>query len=971
MGSILSTNRDYKRIYFITNQFVSDKERSTQEDILSNNTGIPVHIIDRSWIVEKIYKDDLLDIAITALGIEGAQIEKKSRLGPNDTKRLAELEELDRQIADPSRYQGARYQLVEDCLRSAILARELERPRNEVESRFARVDRLAQDLDYRPQRLRIAYIRAWTAFWWHEDYYAFGLFYDEVEMRVEGSVQASEIELLQNLWLLLAPSVDNGHISALKAKIESRRQNLVSFLDAIAVDPTRPNNSMRARTGLTLMRITQAFQTGQSDLLELGWRELSQIVDESATLGEYSLELLYKILTIFGEITDSKTFDALYEKIVEAIRQRSSDGEAGKAYIQRGAQKLQHGMPYDAIQLFGRAEELLFKEEYRAELVKVLIASGYAFERVGLLWAARNKVLAAVERCFAIFNEEGKVITPALNSLNRLVWLELQLGRIPHVLSAMNLANIVASNLKMTEEWQKAYDEERLMQEAVLGIHFLNLPIEDISSLSLLPDALERLGLTIARMSLLFSLGQEQVLRDEGDIPADQSSSGVQSFFEKWQDQPAAMDIPKIPVMVDGPTSLLKSIILGSEFVVETSNNAVSFGVAESLIGALEAFLATSDEQDVMPYYECINIIVRESDQLTDLPQTCFLDDTTGCIEIIHPKDMAFATTAKRQYFINWLRDSLLEIASRVLAIYDVHAWLEKITNQERGFTRALVFGDVLTLEKNIFGEKAYLCLKDWIRSDDRDFPALRTGPWRMPKSHDQSIQDVSLKLGDGMPPAEMFDRSLLKHSDRRILSPIDLPFWDRAKWLAVMYDYHPELVPILALVFQDGLAGQDIFRAWIKRLGDEDEDNVIRLTIITGLSKQTPADYAIVVGPNISLIENCMGKMFGLVSRIIRMTPSNSNNLNNFISAYQREGAFLLAPAQEDKYSPTLFEQLVITKWHLQIRQAWQIGENDPDIIALQEDDDPIIPACVADPPVYRSLARIRAFRQADRRSQ
>ncbi|MGH8523994.1 MAG: hypothetical protein ACREXY_07190, partial [Gammaproteobacteria bacterium] len=52
VDNILPTERDYKRIYFFTNQFVSDKERSNQEDTLSRHAGIPVHIIDRAWIVD-------------------------------------------------------------------------------------------------------------------------------------------------------------------------------------------------------------------------------------------------------------------------------------------------------------------------------------------------------------------------------------------------------------------------------------------------------------------------------------------------------------------------------------------------------------------------------------------------------------------------------------------------------------------------------------------------------------------------------------------------------------------------------------------------------------------------------------------------------------------------------------------------------------------------------------------------------
>lgn len=92
--NILSMGRDYKRVYFFTNQFVSDKQRADQEDALSKHAKIPVHIIDRAWIVEKVYEADHLDLSIAALGIEGARSERISRPGPRDTERLTELEEL-------------------------------------------------------------------------------------------------------------------------------------------------------------------------------------------------------------------------------------------------------------------------------------------------------------------------------------------------------------------------------------------------------------------------------------------------------------------------------------------------------------------------------------------------------------------------------------------------------------------------------------------------------------------------------------------------------------------------------------------------------------------------------------------------------------------------------------------------------------------------------------------------------------
>lgn len=966
--SIVSTGRDYKRIYFFTNQFVSDKDRSNQEDTLAKQTGIPVHIFDRAWIVNRVYEGGHLDIAIAALGIEGATCEKRLRLGPRDTSRLAELEELDQQIADPTRYQDARYQLVEDCLRSTILARGLERPRTEIEARFAQTARLAAEVDYRQQRLRVAYNQAWTAFWWYEDYDAFNRIFDEVEQFVNGSTQANEIELLMNLWQLLTPSVAAGHISAEETRIETRSLNLIAALEAIASDPVRVNNALQARTDLALVNITLAFRQMDLERVESGWQDLSQIIDESITLGAYPIEQLYDVLAELGEFDCSSAFDELFEKIVGVMRLRRSDGEAGKAYNQRAIHKLQMEKPYDAIRLFGLAEELLAKEEYQEQLLVALIGGSYAYERAGLLWAARTKALAAVERSLSAFNEIGRLPWAAIGSMKRLVWIELQLGRIPYLLNEIALTDAVASHVNLSDAQRQPYDEERQTQEAVLGIHFLNLPTQCLQNVTRLPDALEQLGLPLARMALMFVLGQEQTLRDEGYIPVEEDADGVRRFFESWRMQPAADDIPPQPTLIDGKTSILRSTILGTEFVVEVSNDAISFWVAESLLGALEAFLATSNEELVVPYMERFTISIRTSDQLAGPPQLFFPSGKAGSAEVVHSANIEFETLSERQDYILWLQDSLVHITSRAFVITDVEKWMEVLAGHERGFSRALIFGDVLTLARNVFGEKPRLKLSDWLASDMTEYEIRNTGEPTTDKEDSAGDAREPLRWGDGPPPPEMIDISRLKHTDRHVLSPIDMPLWDSAKWRATGFALIPGLPPVMAVVFENGEAGQAIFRSWQERWGREDSNNDLRVAVIKGVSSEHPLEYVVSIGPNAHNMGMLAGKAFLLVSRFNRMNPASMANLDRFIEAYEKVGTYLLVPAQMDGVAFTPFPELAIKKRHIDLRQAWQIGENDPDIVVLRADDAPIIPAAETDPPVKRALERNRTLREDDR---
>jgi hypothetical protein len=202
--------------------------------------------------------------------------------------------------------------------------------------------------------------------------------------------------------------------------------------------------------------------------------------------------------------------------------------------------------------------------------------------------------------------------------------------------------------------------------------------------------------------------------------------------------------------------SRLRSTILGSELVIETPNDPTSFGVVESLLGALEAFLATSDEADLLPHRERTIMVVSASDQLVGVPEIRFCNDDSSRVEIVHPADLMFPSAKDIRNFVDWLKDSVVAVLSRLFIIRDIEPWMDRIAGQERSFSRALMLGDALTLDRNVFGDKPKPRLADWLEPEDKVYQRLRDRPWRAAKPSAPAAAGRSSappKPGSGPPP--------------------------------------------------------------------------------------------------------------------------------------------------------------------------------------------------------------------------
>jgi hypothetical protein len=971
--NIAGTRRGYKLIYFITNQFVPDKMRAQLEDSLKKRHRIPVRILDKRWIMKCVFEHSRIPLAVETLHMTGYEVDQEIA-GPRDTKRKQELEQLEQDIGDQDRYRGVKYQLAEDCLRSALVARGLEVPRVEVEGRFARAERIALDLGNGQQRLRIAYAKAWTTFWWFDDFAQFNELYGTVEELALGTGQSDDLELLTNLWSLLAASVGRGQLDVAHAKLEARTAALRADLERLAADAERPNNALWARTSLLLMDLQSAVNN--PEVVSSVLSALRGVVANAEGLISYPLTAIAKLVQEFGDfLGDNVQYDELFETITDIMQRRLSDGEAGRMLLARGIQKLRSKLPYDAIRFYGRAQQKLAKREYRAELIAALVGGGMAYESAGLLWAARANVLNALNQTFAEFWENGSILPQALACLHRLVWLELQLGRVPAVLRWIELGSMVAHHLALGEKKKRSYLDERFAQDGVLGILLLEAEMRALHHLESLPPVLDELGLGSSWMALLYALGYEDRLRAEGAIPNTEDERSVRDFFEKWIKQPAVEDLPSKPDLFTEDTVILHSSVLGSAVTAHVDNDFDSLSLGEQLLASLEGLLATSME-GVFPHAEEFTIRVIRSSSAKTQPEHKFEEgETAQVLTVTHGGGWSSKSSVSSSHG-EWLQKIVIEIALRIAFIDNIQAYAERVFRQEAGLGRAINFSNTATPLKNILGDGLQLHISEWQPHDQspEKFPLRRGAPWYEGIDLDKKgvrLSPIGEGIADGEPPKELLDFTAVKHNQRRVFSLINMPLWDNAKWGAVAYGITPDLSepPILGLAFGDSDAARAIFKGWRSKLGQFDEQEQLHVCIVTEISRGNPYAYGVVIGSNPKIPSGTGLSHFIAVSRVHTMNPTDSTNLERFLARFKRVGVYALAPARfSEGQPPQLFLDLCIGKAALRVIPAWKLGRNDPDAVVIGPDDDPIIPQWIGNAPVLAVLEKLRSKKRVSK---
>jgi hypothetical protein len=185
----------------------------------------------------------------------------------------------------------------------------------------------------------------------------------------------------------------------------------------------------------------------------------------------------------------------------------------------------------------------------------------------------------------------------------------------------------------------------------------------------------------------------------------------------------------------------------------------------------------------------------------------------------------------------------------------------------------------------------------------------------------------------------------------------LDPEKWEKAKWkngVAYIFSTQGDIPPMFTVLFDNLEIGKEIFKDLIEKVGTDDINDRIRLSIIEGEVPKQEYGYFVTIGENIDATNKLIEKnslkdevkYVAIGQRIHRMKPSkNSTNLSKFKDEYKKHGCYYIVPAKQlydpkQGYGSQIEMDYKILKLKIEFRNYEDIVlPNDPDAI-LKSDE-------------------------------
>lgn len=940
--SITSTGRGYVRIFCVSSRYIKNSSRVALQDELSTKHGVKVTIFDRTWLLDKTLEPKNQHLAIDHLGLTGI-VESKIPLGPFDADKQIQLAEIERQIdqiEDPGQLTIPQVDLFSS---RAVLYKELERDDYSVRQQFDIAVRTAKKFGTQRQRFDALYEFTWAAYWWLEDT---ELFEENFEKALGAAQDTDNVEVWEKvvtLFNLVVTTYRHGtctlDVGALEATIREK-------LSAIASDDGMISGSLQAQTSLALLDLLMANSEEQ---LTITFQFLATIADSAKKLIGYPMARLINLLeeldVAFGEF---EAFEDLIDKLVGDAGERQGERLIADKYLRRGALSLDKMDYYRAIKCFGLSLYGLYSNESKSEVFGALYMLSHAYEKQGLLWAARGAAMMAAHIVSADAIKEQRSSSKQVAIYYRLMWIDAQLGRLSQSLDWYQLCCLIAPMLDEAV-WT---DDQHLSYQCLIGKLFLNAKFPDIEQLAWLPDKLNQMGLYLSADALLICLGHEDKAGPDGE-PMDFA------FINMWRSIDMGSPVLAMDLYTQRWTSI-SSHILGCRVSVTFPVKSPCVQLAQQLLAVLESFCAPMMSSHAVATLPSMNIDISLEDDDEMILQYTF--DPTGIVASAHvlcsPFSIAKLKDEQRDEIQRFYTEFCLHFV-KIICPQISWSQLETMLRDDKALERSVMFNCNLSLEGFIMGHDAVPGITKHQKPPFERYDPTRQVTW-FEHHKIEPLEWRSKKKIAEQRPKHPFQFSTLKHRDLKVESLIQESLWDQAGWRAIGFIGGDGTLPGLMFGFENASVGSKIFANIASTVGEKDPGNQLRIVLIRGVSRANPGHYRVVVTSNIHSDESEGAEIHTVLARMITMTPESPENLERFLKDYRGDKCVIATASSKGKPIVHVVTSGVVVKY------AWEIDENDPDISSIHPDDEIYIPEGMDNPPISRALAKIQLIKDS-----
>ncbi|EAG8233296.1 hypothetical protein K9128_000458 [Listeria monocytogenes] len=851
IGTNTENGRNYKKIFFITNQFVSDKKRASAEDELRNEYELDIRILDRTWLLENTFKNNNQILAIEAFHMSEDLLDVVEE-GSKDLERRRRLMEINDELSNIESLKPAR--IVKLSEESVEIIRELEVDKLMAVEALERNIRFTKKYGHSQNYINALYDFCWTILWWYEDHDMYYEKYLEIEeIYKEKNDNYPILNKLSTLWITLQSNHNKN--KKIIDSMDNHTKLLEDSFDRFIRDEENPKRARLARFDYQMMRMQNP------DLWDDVVEEYLKILEDMNYNNDIDLFQLKRVLEL-PILKNSPHYDMLFEKLIDLLGEQSKNVSSSQLLINRGDDYLENKV-YTSISYYSRALSRLYQEESKIDLIKTLMKLGTAFEKIGLMWSARSYYIRAFMDSFNLYFEEGTAIPGIFLTMRTLKRLELSLGRLGYSLE-MNELELRGLDLYPYETNEEEEIEKYSYYDGLLAIYILNLSIDRIERINTLPDYLSDIELYMSAAAIKYKLGYY----DKDYVEALGSNQKVDEFMTNLFNQPASIDFQK-NINIDDLSDkvVLRTKIIGCNVTIEMSSGRHKQEFGASLLAMLENIFATSVVEKIIPLLGAFNIEIIEGSkkefgidvQQNDNNVKVIVSQVDGLIE-----------------FGN--RETVFEKMYSIVAIF-----ISQMLTFEKDFQR---FKAVLEEENTMFRCFSHSNTLDTFLAYEDEIGFSKDGTeytnQRTTDIFESSVEDKSPFTDFNIEEKiEEFDFSKITHQNIETSDVIYLPLWNKASWsgLLVIPADVIDSKPYVGLVFKNE-EGLNIFSKW----KNENILNKVTIGIITGINKNHPLWYRVIIGENLynqgfADLKNDM--LFGVSSRLHTMEAESDYTIN------------------------------------------------------------------------------------------